>query len=110
MFDSGLQPERTALAWRRTSLTIATCALVALRVLPQAAETWWSPIPGLFGFCSAVFLFVVSHCRYTELNRHLSAAQDVYIINAAMILLAVVTTGLLGLLSLTALLLRLVQA
>ncbi len=32
--DPGLQPERTALAWRRTGLSVGIGALVSMRVLP----------------------------------------------------------------------------
>lgn len=38
--DPGLQPERTALAWRRTALTIVVGGVIALRYLPSALGPW----------------------------------------------------------------------
>lgn len=38
-FDSGLQPERTVLAWRRTVLSLAVAGLVGLRLLPESLGT-----------------------------------------------------------------------
>ena len=40
LFDPGLQPERTALAWLRTALVVTVGSLVGLRVLPH----YWGPV------------------------------------------------------------------
>jgi hypothetical protein len=39
-WDPGLQPERTALAWRRTAIAAATAALVVLRVAIAHDSPW----------------------------------------------------------------------
>ena len=55
-FDPGLQPERTALAWRRTTLSLTLGSLVALRLLPSALGTWSLAI-GFLGLAAAAFVW-----------------------------------------------------
>jgi uncharacterized membrane protein YidH (DUF202 family) len=40
IFDPGLQPERTDLAWRRTAIAIVLGAIVSLRLLPLVLGPW----------------------------------------------------------------------
>ena len=56
LFDPGLQPERTGLAWRRTLLTLAVASLIALRVLPPVLGTW-SLGAGLAGLLATAALW-----------------------------------------------------
>lgn len=39
-FDPGLQPERTSLAWNRTSLSMVVGGFAGLRVLPDLIGDW----------------------------------------------------------------------
>ncbi|WP_232667443.1 DUF202 domain-containing protein [Pseudonocardia sp. TRM90224] len=57
LFDPGLQPERTWLAWRRTLLALAVGALVALRLLPPVLGTpaFWMSLVGLL-LCGALWV------------------------------------------------------
>jgi uncharacterized membrane protein YidH (DUF202 family) len=55
-FDPGLQPERTALAWRRTTLSLIVGALIALRLLPHTLGSW-SLIVGFVGLGVAAYLW-----------------------------------------------------
>lgn len=73
LFDPGLQPERTELAWRRTTLSLAVGSLVAMRLLPSVfgSAIWISP--GMFGLVAAGALFVAARRRYRIMNRLLLA-------------------------------------
>ncbi|WP_349427287.1 DUF202 domain-containing protein [Microbacterium sp. LWS13-1.2] len=75
LFDPGLQPERTELAWRRTALAIGVGSLLALRVLPAFAPTpALQPVllaPGILGLVFAVLLWARARARHTHVNRAL---------------------------------------
>ncbi|WP_407343355.1 DUF202 domain-containing protein [Pengzhenrongella phosphoraccumulans] len=63
LFDPGLQPERTALAWRRTSLALGTASLLAVRVLGEFFGTWAAMTAG-FGVLAAVWITFLAHRRH----------------------------------------------
>jgi hypothetical protein len=67
LFDPGLQPERTALAWRRTVLSLGLGALVALRLLPPVLGMW-SLAAGLAGvlFAGLIWLLAGRRARRTS--------------------------------------------
>lgn len=75
-FDAGLQPERTALAWRRTSLSVTVGALISLRVLPH----YWGPWGLIFagsGVVLSVIVIVLAHRRYRTHHRRLTTGEHV---------------------------------
>lgn len=70
-FDPGLQPERTALAWRRTALTFALSPLLAARLLaPQFGLL--AAGAALFGLALGTFVGVTSWVRYRALYNSLT--------------------------------------
>lgn len=62
LFDQGLQPERTALAWRRTAISLTIGALIALRILPPVLGLW-SIAAGLAGIVSSAAIWIVATRR-----------------------------------------------
>lgn len=75
LFDPGLQPERTELAWRRTSLAFAVGSLVAMRVLPVALGSAWWALIGLFGVVVAMGLWNAARRRARRLSMLLRGAE-----------------------------------
>jgi uncharacterized membrane protein YidH (DUF202 family) len=71
LFDPGLQPERTALAWRRTGLALMVASLIALRILPDNLGSW-ALAPSLLGLVAAITVLYLAHQRQTALNRALT--------------------------------------
>lgn len=65
--DPGLQPERTALSWRRTLLALAVGSLLSLRVLPPVFGNWSLAlgIAGL-GTVAVLWLLTVRRSRLAE--------------------------------------------
>jgi uncharacterized membrane protein YidH (DUF202 family) len=75
LFDPGLQPERTELAWRRTALAIGVGSLIALRVLPAIAPTdelrQLGLVPGIVGVAFAAVLWAGARRRQLRVHRAL---------------------------------------
>ena len=74
VFDPGMQPERTALAWRRTALAMAVGSLVALRVFPPSLGLW-AVVPASIAFAIAVAVFIAAELRYRRNHRELVAER-----------------------------------
>lgn len=69
LFDPGLQPERTALAWRRTGLAVAVGAVVGMRILVPELGVG-AVVIGMLGLALAALLVVGS----TRRARHVQIA------------------------------------
>lgn len=69
-FDPGMQPERTALAWRRTALALVIAAAVGFRVLPALLGPLALVGAGA-GIAIAFAVFVASHRRTVLLDGRL---------------------------------------
>jgi len=76
LFDPGLQPERTELAWRRTALAFAVGSLVALRLLPAAFENGWWSLAGVAGLAASALVWVMARSRSRAVNSVLAADGD----------------------------------
>lgn len=78
LYDPGLQPERTELAWRRTALAIAIGSLLSLRifpyVLPPAAGAW-GLVPGAIGLAAACLLWFAARRRQLRVTAVLTGSS-----------------------------------
>ena len=93
LFDPGLQPERTELAWRRTVLAVAIGAIAALRLLPPVLGTWSLSL-GFAGLGLAGTLLRLSARRAKQTRRALLGSTDSLPGGALLLLLGLLcTTG-----------------
>ncbi len=99
LFDPGLQPERTRLAWRRTLLTLAVGVLIALRVLPPVLGPWSLGV-GLAGLLLTGGLWWLASRRARRVQAALLASEGPMPDGALLLGLTavVVTAAALGLL------------
>jgi uncharacterized membrane protein YidH (DUF202 family) len=74
-FDPGLQPERTALAWRRTALALVIGSLLGLRVLPALLGPVGLAVAA-GGVIAALAVLAAAHRRYRRVHRILTAVPD----------------------------------
>lgn len=75
VWDAGLQPERTALAWRRVSLALLALALVAPKLTWPVFGIWAIP-PTAAVAIAAIVLYSLSHRRYLGHHSRLSAGAE----------------------------------
>ena len=75
VFDLGLQAERTALAWRRTALAMATAALGAAK-LAAAVLGAAAVVIGVVGLGAAFLVAAAAGSRYHTTHRSLMAHAD----------------------------------
>lgn len=79
LFDPGLQPERTELAWRRTALAVAIGSLLSLRILPLALPTpaeVWGFAPGILGLVAACAIWLAARRRQIRVTAVLTGESS----------------------------------
>lgn len=75
-FDPGLQPERTELAWRRTTLALGIGSLVSMRMLPDLLGSPVWLLIGVAGLGCSIGFWVAAHRRYRATTAALIAQGD----------------------------------
>lgn len=76
LFDPGLQPQRTELAWRRTALVVVIGGLVAARLIPASlGDPWWA-LCGVAGAAGGVALWEAGRRRSRRSNDDLCQYGD----------------------------------
>lgn len=70
VFDPGLQPERTLLAWRRTCLSFGLGSVVAMRYMSEELGIW-AVLLGLAGLVLAVTAYAMTSIGYSHEHRTL---------------------------------------
>ena len=71
VFDPGLQPERTALAWRRTLLSLAAAFVAGSRILLDQLGPWSYALSAV-GLAVVALLALFAERRYRVAHRHLT--------------------------------------
>jgi uncharacterized membrane protein YidH (DUF202 family) len=70
LFDRGLQPERTLLAWRRTTLSAGVAGAVVVRV--TAGDLGWPVVAiGSVAVLLSLVAYLAAGWRYRQVHDHL---------------------------------------
>jgi putative membrane protein len=101
VWDKGLQPERTALSWRRLSMIFLGVALLLPRVVWHLVGPWSLMGSGLLALL-AVVLYTAGERRYGRTHRSLVDAGQLP--DARLLAVSAAATVLLGSLGLVAVL------
>ncbi|GAA4068522.1 MULTISPECIES: DUF202 domain-containing protein [Actinomadura] len=91
LWDPGAQPERTALAWSRTTLSLLAAGLLCVRLAPSAAGAALAAA----AVCGAAAL-QLRRARRTHHRRGRRLAAGAPVADPASVLLATAVTVLLG--------------
>lgn len=92
LFDRGLQPERTALAWRRTTISLVVGAAVAVRILPPVLGMW-SILAIVVGFGLAGTIGMLAGRRARAAYRSLLAGRPAPPAGGLLLILALTVGG-----------------
>ena len=76
VWDVGLQPERTVLAWRRFALALAAIGLAMIRVV-WFQLGWWSLLPSGVVLAAAGLIAVLAERRYQRWAHSLVASDAI---------------------------------
>ena len=95
LFDPGLQPERTLLAWRRTCLSFAVGSLVAARFTVELVGVF-AIVLGILGAGLSVAAYFVAARGYHRVNDALGRGEAALPYGAWPMLLATAATLALG--------------
>lgn len=71
-YDPGLQPERVALSWQRTSMSIAIGALFYARLIANVVGLW-ALLPAVAGLALGGVMGLRAHSRYRHHHRVLNS-------------------------------------
>jgi uncharacterized membrane protein YidH (DUF202 family) len=96
--DKGMQAERTALAWRRTALSVAVGSLIGLRVLPPQLGAIGYAVAAL-GLVWSLDLALTARRRYRDGSRlvHAGAVVPARGVPAPTLARTAATTAIVGL-------------
>jgi putative membrane protein len=92
LFDAGAQAERTALAWRRTSLGVAVGGIVALRVTGPVLGAA-AAVAAVAGSLLAAAAWWVTGRRYRDVQRSLHGHGDLGALARPAVPIVAVSTG-----------------
>lgn len=70
LVEAGLQPERTALAWRRTGLALCAGSVAAVRILAELLGPWAAVLGGV-GVLWSLAILVLAHGRHRAVRHRL---------------------------------------